>query len=144
MGRKINEVTGETKYYIPVDGKYYETSEKVYKIYFKMVNREQYQEKQKLKFESSYEELIEQGFSVEQKSSINEISAEDKAIATIMIEKMLNKLSLLNDYERWLIKEIYTHGKSDREIEKESAIPRRTVAYHKNKILAKLRSELEG
>ncbi len=144
MGRKIDKITGETKFYIPVDYKYNETSEEVYNVYFKMVSREQYQEKRKQKYESSYEELKENGFPVEQRTLSQEVGTEEKAITTIMIENMLNKLSCLNDYELWLIQEIYTHGKSDRQIEKESDIPRRTVAYQKKKILAKLRIELEG
>lgn len=48
---------------------------------------------------------------VEQKFSKNEKSTEEEAITAVMIEKMLNKLSGLNDYDLWLIREIYTWQK---------------------------------
>lgn len=144
MGRKIDKVTGEMKYYIPVDFKYYETSEEVYRTYFKMVNQELHQEKMQLKYESSYNELEENGFQIECHSSVSKKSAEDDAITAVMIEAMLNKLSILNDYELWLIQELYTHGKTFRQIEEESGIKKSTVWEQKEKILAKLRKELEG
>jgi DNA-directed RNA polymerase specialized sigma subunit len=89
-----------------------------------------------------YDELTERGVSVEGKVDLDEAGTEEEAITTIMIEKMLNKLSCLNDYELWLIQEIYNNGKSEREIEREADIPRRTIAYQKKKILLKLRKEM--
>jgi len=48
MGRKIDKITGETKYYIPVDGKYYETSEEVYPRTFDFKLDEFYEYQQSL------------------------------------------------------------------------------------------------
>lgn len=144
MGRKIDKITGETKYYIPVDGKYYETSAEIYKAYFKMERRERYLEERSRLHDVSYEKLTEDGFPVEENLHDSVVGIEDKAMTTIMIEKMLSRLFVLNDYEMWLINEVYSHCKSDRQIESESNIPRRSIAYHKKKILAKLRTEIEN
>lgn len=131
------------EFYIPVDGKLYETSEEVYRTYYKMKNQEDYREKLKKQFESSYDELEDMGFQIEYNSSANKGSAEDEAITTIMIENMLNKLSILNDYEFWLIQELYTYGKSVREISDESDVKKSTVWNHQQAILNKLRRALE-
>lgn len=143
MGKRIDKVTGETRYYIPVSGKMYETSEEVYKTYYKMLSHEQYQEKRKRKYESSYEELEETGFQIENNSNVDRNSAEDRALNNMMIEKMLSKLSILNDFEYWLVQEIYSHGKTDRQIESESGISRSKVGYQRKRILEKLRLEME-
>lgn len=139
MGKRIEK----EKYFIPVDGKFYETSEEVYRVYYKMENREEYQERLKLQHESSYEELKDIGFQVEHNSSVSKKSAEDEAVTAIMIEKMLMKLSVLNDYELWLIEEIYMQGKSVREIEEESGITKSTVWNHQQAALNKLRKAME-
>jgi DNA-directed RNA polymerase specialized sigma subunit len=140
MGRRIKK----EKYCIPVDGKYYETSEEVYRAYYNMENREKYQERLQKEHESSFEQLVDQGVQVEIYSKADLSSAEDKAVIALMIEKMLSKLALLNDYERWLIEEIYMHGKSEREIERDCGIPRKTISYQREKALRKLRLALEN
>jgi DNA-directed RNA polymerase specialized sigma subunit len=143
MGKKIDEVTGETRYFIPVDGTYYETNEEVYNAYYKMERRERYLEERSQEFEKSYEGLQQDGFQIEMNSNAHKGNTENDAITTVMIEEMLNKLSVLNDYELWLIQEIYTHGKTVRQIEEESGIKRTTVWRHQKTILGKLRKELE-
>ncbi|MDA3845975.1 MAG: hypothetical protein PF505_05420 [Vallitaleaceae bacterium] len=143
MGKKVNEITGEIRYFIPVDGKMYETTEEVYYAYYKMERRERYLEERSLEFELSYDELNESGFQVEMNSSVDKGNTEQDAITTVMIEKMLNKLSVLNDYELWLIQELYTHGKTVRQIEDESGIKKSTVWDHQKTILHQLRLEME-
>jgi DNA-directed RNA polymerase specialized sigma subunit len=139
MGRRKER----DKYFIPVDGKLYETSEEIYVEYYKMKNHEEYQDKQKKINESSYEELEGIGFQIEWNSSADKRSAEDNAITSMMIEKMLRKLSVLSEYELWLIEEVYSQGKSDRQLENETGINRSTIGVHRRKILAKLRKELK-
>jgi DNA-directed RNA polymerase specialized sigma subunit len=143
MGKKIDKVTGEIKYSIPIDGKYYETTEEIYKAYFQMERRERYLEERSEMFDKSYEELVDSGFSVEGNLFECTKLVEDDAIEAIMIEKMLAKLTVLSEYEMWLIQELYLHGKSERELEKESDIPRRTIGYQRKRILNKLRIALE-
>lgn len=90
----------------------------------------------------SYNELEENGFQIECHSSASKRSAEDDAITAVMIEKMLNKLSILNDYEIWLIQELYTHCKTLRQIEEESGVKKSTIWEQKEKILEKLKKRL--
>lgn len=142
MGKRTDKVTGETRYFIPVDGKYYETTKEVYDAYYKMERRERYLEERSLEFEKSYEKLVSEGFQVEMNSDVNLGPTENEAITTLMIE-VLNKLSVLNEYELWLIQELYTHGKTVRQIEEESGIKKTTVWRHQKVILGKLRRVFE-
>jgi len=144
MGKKIDQVTGETRYFIPVDGKYYETTGEVYDAYYKMERRERYLEERSLEFEKSYEALVREGFQIEMHSDVDKVDTENDAITTVMIEEMLNKLSVLTDYELWLIQELYTHGKTVRQIEEESGIKKTTVWRHQKAILEKLKKELDN
>lgn len=142
MGKRIDKVTGETRYFIPVDGKMYETDEEVYTTYYKMDRRERYLQERSNKKELSYDGLIACDYPVEERLFEPIRPIEDEIVTEMMVEKMLCKLSVLNDYELWLIEELYKFGKSQRTIEKESGVPRRTIAYQKEKILKKLRKEL--
>jgi len=88
--------------------------------------------------EVSLEKLMEEDW----KFPANAISPEDEAIARIELDEVNRRLSLLCQRERELIGALFfSHGgkgMSDREYEKQSGIPRKTIAYRKAKILAKL------
>lgn len=108
-----------------------------------MERRERYLEERCLEFEKSYEELLSEGFQVEMNSDVDKRNTENDAITIVMIEEMLNKLSMLNDYELWLIQELYMYGKTVRQIEEESGIKQTTVWRHQKAILNKLRKLME-
>lgn len=132
----------EKRYLIPVDGKLYETSEEVYRAYYKMSRRERYLEEVSRKKNLSLEALKDAEYPVEEQMLKIPKGVDDEAIKNTMIELLLKKLSILSDYEIWLVQEIYTHGKSERQIESESDIPRKTLAYQREKILRKLRKAM--
>jgi len=130
------------KYYIPVDGKMYETSEDVYKTYYKMDRRERYLEERSRKHDISFDALREASYPIEERLREPIIGLEDTIIGKYQIEDLLKKLSILTAYEMWLVEELYSLGKSERQIERESGIPRKTLSYQKQKILKKLRNVL--
>lgn len=132
----------EKKYYIPVDGKMYETSEEVYKTYYKMDRRERYLEERSRKNDISFDALREASYPIEERLREPIIGLEDALICKYQVEDLLKKLAILTAYEMWLVEELYSHGKSERQIERESGIPRKTISYQKQKILKKLRNVL--
>jgi hypothetical protein len=53
---------------------------------------------------------------------------------------MLSKaLEELTEDERFLVNELFYNGKSERELSKETCVPRKTLAYRRTKVLKKLR-----
>lgn len=90
--------------------------------------------------EDSYERLLEENhqFSAETEG------VEDAAVKTVMIEKMLNCLKLLDYKEQELIKNLYFKGKSEYQLSRETGIPRMTLHDKKVKVLIKLKKLMEN
>lgn len=68
---------------------------------------------------------------------------EDTAVKAVMIEKMLNCLKLLTPEEQELISELFFKGKSERQIARETRIPRMTIHNRKKRILEQLRTLID-
>ncbi len=90
--------------------------------------------------EDSFERLLEENhqFSAETEG------VEDTAVKTVMIEKMLKCLKLLDYKEQKLIKELYFKEKSEYQLSKEIGIPRMTLHDKKVKVLTKLKKLMEN
>ena len=128
------------RYYIPIDGKLYETNEIVYKTYYSMDRRERYLEERDIKKGvKTFTDLDIGIYRPEEMISDKTVDIEEEIINKIMIEAVLEAITNLDEEEKWLIQELFFCGKSEREVAKESDIPRRTVGYRKNVILEKLR-----
>lgn len=135
----------KTTYELVVKKQRIVVSKDVYRAYYQCRDREVYLEKLHRKYTESLDELEENGFSVERNSSfISKESAEDKAIKNIMIEKIKTSLEQLEPEERFLIKEIYEKGVSERALAKQLNIHRKTVYKRKEKILTKVRKIIES
>jgi RNA polymerase sigma factor (sigma-70 family) len=128
------------RYYIPIDGKLYETNEIVYKTYYKMDRRERYLEERDIKKNViTFTDLDIGTYRPEEMISDKTVDIEDEIINRIMIEAVLEAITNLEEEEKWLIQELFFCGKSEREVAEESGISRRTIGYRKNVILEKLR-----
>ena len=68
---------------------------------------------------------------------------DEKIMRKIMIEKLPEAISILNDEEKELIQQIYFNHISERELAKLWNIPRKTLSYRKDKVLLKLRNFFE-
>lgn len=130
-------------YYIPVDGKLYETSQEVYETYYKMDRRERYLAERSKAHDISYDALVEADYPIEERLVVQPISLEDQVLKEFQVEELLEILSILSRYEMWLVEEIYMHGKSERQIERDSGIPRKTISYQKKKMLEKLKTHMK-
>lgn len=68
---------------------------------------------------------------------------EDAAVKSVMIEKMLACLKLLDPEEQELITQLFFKNKSERRLSAETGIAQRTINDRKVKILGKLKKLME-
>ena len=90
--------------------------------------------------EDSYERLLELNGQFREETA----SVEDQAIRNLQSDQLHTALSLLSDDERILIEQLYFEGRTEREIADERGIFHNAVHKQKNRILNKLKKNLEN
>lgn len=133
------QANNKKKFFILIDGKLCETTEDIYRTYYKMDRRERYLQQLSKKHELSYDALTDVEYPVEEKMVDKLKSIEDHVITSILIEKMLLVIPQLAEEERWLIQELFLYGKSEVAVAKEIGLARTTVQSRKYKILSKIK-----
>jgi DNA-directed RNA polymerase specialized sigma subunit len=145
MNKSDDGQAGKRKrFFIPIDGKLYETSEEIYKTYYSMDRRERYLEERSRKHELSYEALADVDYPVEEKMINKPKNVDDDVITSILIEKMLLVISKLSEEEKQLIKELFFCWKSEVALAKEIGVARTTLQSRKYKILSKIKKLLKN
>ncbi|MDR3601413.1 MAG: sigma-70 family RNA polymerase sigma factor, partial [Desulfosporosinus sp.] len=91
-----------------------------------------------------YDKLIESDYQLKEHRFTLSASAEELARDVIALERLQYALKELTADERELVEELYFKQNSEREYEKSTGIPRKTVAYRRAKILAKLRKLMDN
>ena len=140
------------KKYIFLNGKKFEVSEEVYKVYHRSRRYEEYFmyekktgkiiiEGEKVIFKDSLEVAIQklEQEGIEMKHSYN---LEQDVLLKEQIDIIHNALSKLTDEEHKIIKELFFNRKTERQLAKELNYKRDKVKYIKNKILDKLKKVL--
>lgn len=128
------------KYCIPVNGKYYETTKEIYDAYYKMDRRERYLEERDLKKNVvNFTGIGNDSYSAEEIISDENIDIEEEVTNKIMIEAVLEAITILEKEEKWLIQELFFCGKSEVELARESGVARTTIQSRKYKILSKIK-----
>lgn len=131
------------RFQIPVDGKLYETSEEVYKVYYKMGGRrERYLEERSLKNELSFDALLNAEYPVEEKIRLKARDTEEIVITRVLIEEVMSCVKGLSDDEKSIIEELYFNEVSEVVLAKNIGIARTTLQSRKYKILEKIKNEL--
>lgn len=130
------------RFQIPVDGKLYETSEEVYKVYYKMGRRERYLEERSLKNELSFDALLNAEYPVEEKIRLKARDTEEIVITRVLIEEVMSCVKGLSDDEKSIIEELYFNEVSEVVLAKNIGIARTTLQSRKYKILEKIKNEL--
>ena len=133
------------EYYIKIKGIKIPVSEEIYKAYKRPVWREKKRRIIRTEREISYDFMTEIGREPEDKTQerIDKIVV-DKLFSEIISKKLYRALDELDEDEKLLIDEIYFKNKSERKISDIFAIPRKTIAYRKAKILEKLKEIIEN
>ena len=126
------------------DGNKVAVSEEVYRAYKRPQWREEYHEEKEKERHIPYDKLIESDYQLKEHRFTLSASAEELARDVIALEKLQYALKELTADERELVEELYFKQNSEREYEKSTGIPRKTVAYRRAKILAKLRKLMDN
>lgn len=130
----------ERRYYIPIDGKFYETNEIVYKTYYSMGRRERYLEERDIKEGvKTFTDLDIGTYKPEEMISDKTVDIEEEITNKIMIEAVLEAITNLDEEEKWLIQELLFYGKSERVLATECGIARTSIQSQKYKIFKKIK-----
>jgi RNA polymerase sigma factor (sigma-70 family) len=123
--------------YVLVDGEKIIVTEEVYRAYYRPVWREAKQRQVRTKTECSLDAV---------KGNCNapcHASVEDAVLHKLLVDKLYSALAELPAEERAILRALYLHGKTEREIASKLGISPSTVHKRKNKILAKLKNLLK-
>jgi len=142
--KNTEEDNKRKKFYIPVDGKYYETTEEIYKVYYRMDRRERYLEERDMKKGLlNFSALDNDKYKAEEMIPDQSIDIEDEIANKVMIEAVLDAITTLEEEEKWLIQELFFYGKSEVVVAKENGIARTTLQSRKYKLLEKIKRQLK-
>ena len=132
------------KYYWIIDGKYYEVSKETYQKY----KKEHDHSKMLQKYEEevhvfSLDAMAAEDITGHDIIADTSVNVEEEAIHNLMLEKLREVLKGLSSGELHLIEQIYTYGKTEREMATELGISQVAVHKQKLKVLDKLKKFLE-
>lgn len=144
MNEKEEREKALERYFIPVDGKYYETTKEVYEVYYQMDRRERYLEERDLnKGVINFCDIDNEDYSAEEILSDKDTDIEEEVINKILIKTVLEAIMTLDEEEKWLIQELFFCGKSQRQLAKECGTPLMTLNCRKQKIIEKIKKYLK-
>lgn len=130
----------DSKYFIKLEnGTDVEVDKEVYDAYHRAIWREEYYRKKEKERLLSFEGLQEADYSVESHMREESITVESIVEDKILLELLASALEELSTDEYELINNVFLKGLGEREYSRISGIPRKTLAYRKEKILKKLR-----
>ncbi|OCA97847.1 hypothetical protein [Clostridium beijerinckii] len=131
----------EKEYFITLeDGTNVQVTKEVYEAYYRPVWREEYYCKKEKERLLSYDGLQDADYSVESHMRKENTTVESIVEDKILLELLVCALEELSSEEYELINNIYLKEQGEREYSRVSGIPRKTLAYRKEKILKKLKS----
>lgn len=142
--KESEEKTKEPKkYYIPVDGKYYETTKEIYEVYYQMDRRERYLEERDIKKRvKTFSDISNSLYTADEIIGDPELDVSDAAITNIYIESVLEALSYLDEEDQSLIQELFFYGKTEREVATDLGISKTALHFRKNRALERIRNQL--
>lgn len=128
------------RYYIPVDGKYHETTKEIYDVYYQMDRRERYLEERDIKKGvQAFSDISDLIYSADEIIADTNVDVSNTAITNILIETVLEALSHLNDEDQLLIQELFFYGKTERELADDIGISKTALHFRKNRALERIR-----
>jgi len=140
MNEKEEREKALERYFIPVDGKYYETTKEVYEVYYQMDRRERYLEERDLnKGVINFCDIDNEDYSAEEILSDKDTDIEEEVINKILIKTVLEAIMTLDEEEKWLIQELFFYGKSEVVLSQETGVARTTLQSKKYKAFEKIK-----
>ena len=129
----------DKEYFIELNGRQIPVSKEVYDAFKRPAWKERKHRQVRAEKELSLEAFADAGFEIPSSQALVDEIVEDK----LLLDMLSKALSELTDYERFLINELFYNSKSERELSKETCVPRKTLAYRRTKVLKKLRRLIE-
>ena len=131
------------KYFIPVDGKYYETTKEIYEVYYRMDRRERYLEDRDIKKGvKTFSDISNSIYTADELIADGNVDVTNTAIRNILFETVLEAISILNEEDKLLIQELFFYGKTEREVASELGISKTALHYRKERVIGKIREQL--
>lgn len=131
------------KYFIPVDGKYYETTKEIYKVYYQMDRRDRYLEERDIKNGvKTFSDISNSFYTADEMIADVNVDVSNTAVSNILFETVLEAISTLDEEEKWLIQELFFYAKTEREVAAELGISKTALRYRKKRTLGKIRTQL--
>ncbi len=143
----IDSFTEGRAYFINLGHSVMETDEENYRAFYKERRREKYIIEEAIKNgevsldaldSTNFDENAEDAFAIDDSEPLDEI-----IMRKIMIEKLPEAISILNDEEKEIIRQLYFNHISERDLGKILGVPRTTISYRKDRTLKKLKKFFE-
>ena len=129
------------QYHIKINGELIPVSEAVYRAYQQPKWREKKQKYVRNGLECSFNVMLENG--LEHKIDPTQPCMDEIVAEKLLFEALLEAIAALDDDERNLIYALFYKGKSERSYSEETGVPRKTLAYRRDKVLEKMRRIIE-
>ena len=143
MNQSDDKNNEQRKYYIPIDGKYYETTKEIYEVYYKMDRRERYLEERDIKKGvKTFSDISNSIYTADEIIGDAGVDVSDTAITNIYIEAVLEAISFLDEEDQLLIQELFFYGKTERELADDIGISKTALHFRKNRALERIRKQL--
>ena len=125
--------------FIRINGEEIPVSEDVYIAFKRPAWTERKRREVRSDKERSLEVFMEDGFDIPSEQALVDEIVADK----LLLDELYEALAELTDDERSLVNAIYFKSQSERALSEETGVPRKTLAYRRDKVLGKLRKLLE-
>ena len=129
------------QYHIVLNGERIPVSEAVYRAYQRPKWREKKQKRIRNDMECSFDAMLGNG--LEHLADPTQLGVDEIIAEKLLIDALLEAIAALDDDERDMIYALFYKRKSERVYSEESGVPRKTLAYRKEKVLEKIRKIIE-
>jgi RNA polymerase sigma factor (sigma-70 family) len=126
------------EYFVSIDGEQIPVSEEIYRAFKRPAWAERKRREVRAERERSLEAFADEGLEFADDAP----SIEDIVADKLLLETLYKALAELTEDERGLIDALFFDEKSEREVARETGVPRKTLAYRRDKALAKLKKIL--
>lgn len=133
----------DKKYYLFVGDKKIEVNQEVYKSYWQITNRERYLERLDRQNKLLFFSDLSREYSFEDNFSDESFDLEKIVETKVLIDRVREAISSLNDEEREIIKRLYYDEESLRLVALSKEISAPALMKRRNKILDKLKELLK-
>lgn len=129
----------EKEYFVFIEGTMVEVSREVYEAYYRSVNHSEYLDKmEKRKGKVLFSDLDSEGIIGEEMIPDRSVNTEERAIMSVLADKLRYCITLLSEEDQALIHALYFLGFTEREYAKEVGLSQSAIHKRKQRSIKKL------